>query len=245
LRRRFARKRPRSTSSRATCIEHQVEQRCGRRAPPNPRPPRRFPRAQNPCLSRTRRSCVRQVQQFGHGVDLACRRNRVIAKRLTGNAQLIRLHRQAPAFVRRADRRTSDREHGETDCPDCPLRARIASCMIGTSYRRASRKSHEGMNSRLQSRSRCRDRVLVPARGGPDTRALHRWSRYRKTELSRIARGRSAEERRTTSNGFASGPLAIPRLKDRRLRRHEALQIKAISRCHPTSPFSEAAPGPS
>jgi hypothetical protein len=69
--------------------------------------------------------------------------------------------------------------------PVMPSRARTASCMTGTSYRRASRKSHEGMNSRSQARSSCRDRVLAPARGGPDTRALHRWSRYRKTGPSR------------------------------------------------------------
>jgi len=45
-----------------------------------------------------------------------------------------------------------------------------------------------------------------------------------KTGLSRIVRGRSAEERRTISNGSAFGPPQFGEhcLKDRRLRRHKA-----------------------
>jgi hypothetical protein len=116
--------------------------------------------------------------------------------------------------------------------------------MTETSYRRTSRKSHEGMDSHSQARSWRRDRVLAPAAGGPDTRALHRWSRCRKTGPSKIVRDRSAEERRTTSSGSASARPQFGEhgLEDRRLRRHEALQIRAIRRCHLSSPFQRAAP---
>ena len=66
-------------------------------------------------------------------------------------------------FARRAVRRSSDREHAETDCPGYPPRARTASCMTGISDRPASRRSHEGTDSRSQARSWCRDRALAPA----------------------------------------------------------------------------------